>query len=419
MPPTAGLPAKITDFLPPWRLRGAQQKLTEFLAAQFSLPPLQLECSGTACLIIALETLKAMPQNKNRDEVVIPAYNCPLVPMAIARCGLKIRLCDTAPDSFDFDPKALAACVNDKTLALVPAHLGGQAADIAACAPLARRHGAYIIEDAAQAFGAPKAAGIGRRGDICFFSLAAGKGLTLYEGGLLTAKTAAMRAALAATSRRIVPSRFWFEARRMAEFFAYACFYRPWGLNFVYGAPRRRALKQSAWAKAAGDVFSFDIPLHRVSAWRAACGLRAARRLPQFLRQTEAQAAARLLKLRALAEQCRDASGSAKLRLIGAGAADKALWPFFMLLCADKADCARIMRRLWPSPHGVSRLFAGALADYAYLQPLLGKQDPAPNARSFAARMFTVSNSLWLANSRFEKLCHIIKQAFKQKGRTA
>jgi len=414
IPPTAGLPACFRDFLAPFarnkRDAGTKQLFTSYLAEQFSLPPLQLECSGTASLIIALETLKSLPQNKARDEVVIPAYNCPLVALAIAHCGLKIRLCDTAPDRFEFDEQALSACVSDKTLAIIPVHLGGQTANISALVPLARRQGAFIIEDAAQSFGSPvigKGHGIGAEGDIVFFSLAVGKGLTLYEGGLLTAKTAEMRGALRDMSRCYIPSRPLFEIKRIAELFGYACFYRPYGLPFVYGAPRRQALAKGDFEEAVGDMFSADIPLHRVSDFRAACGLRAAQRLPDFIKQTQKQAAARLPILRALA-----AETGGRLKIIGANQAAKAVWPFFMLLMPDEASRDRLMAKLWPLPYGASRLFIHALSDYDYLKPQLGAQNPVSNACDLAARMFTISNSLWLADSRFEKLCHIIKQAF-------
>lgn len=406
MPPTAGLPARLSDFLPRFGFWRGKRLLPEILARQFGLPPLRLECSGTAALIIALKTLQAMPENAGRDEVIVPAYNCPLVALAIAHCGLKPLLCDTVPDSFDFDLEKLRRCVSVKVLAIVPVHLGGQAANIAAVKPIARQCGAYIIEDAAQSLGAPAKAGIGRHGDIVFFSLAAGKGLTLYEGGLLTAKTAALRVALAAMSEEIIPARPLREAKRMAEFFAYGCFYRPAWLPLVYGAPRRRALAKGQMEKAVGDIFFPDIPLHKVSALRASWGVPAAKRLPQFLRCAREQARRRLPLLQKIAAK----SGGA-LRIAGAEKAENAAWPFFMLLLPDKRSRDALLQSLWPSPWGVSRLFIRALGDYGYLQPFLGVQPAAPNARNFAERMLTITNSPWLSNGRFEKLCHIIEQA--------
>jgi len=43
------------------------------------------------------------------------------------------------------------------------------------------------------------------RGDAGFFSFAAGKGLSLYEGGLWVARDKAMREALAQASAAVIP----------------------------------------------------------------------------------------------------------------------------------------------------------------------------------------------------------------------
>ena len=100
IPPTAGLPLHWRDLLPPWPGEFAQG-LADFLR----VPALGVECSGTASLIVILETLRRL---SGRKTVVIPAYTCPLVVLAAAHCGLQVRLCDVLPGSIDLDPEALA-----------------------------------------------------------------------------------------------------------------------------------------------------------------------------------------------------------------------------------------------------------------------------------------------------------------------
>ena len=71
------------------------------------------------------------------------------------------------------------------------------------------------------------------------------------------------------------------------------------------------------------------------------------------------------------------------------------------------------LKSLWSSPLGVTRLFMHALPDYNYL----GKIVPAthaPNARDFANRMLTISNSLWLDDERFGKICQTLELAVGQ-----
>ena len=67
--------------------------------------------------------------------------------------------------------------------------------------------------------------------------------------------------------------------------------------------------------------------------------------------------------------------------------------------CADAA-----LERLWTSRLGVSRLFIHALPDYDYLTTIVPRAD-VPNARDFAARTLTISNSLWLGDEDFEQVC--------------
>jgi dTDP-4-amino-4,6-dideoxygalactose transaminase len=64
------------------------------------------------------------------------------------------------------------------------------------------------------------------------------------------------------------------------------------------------------------------------------------------------------------------------------------------------------LNKLWDSGLGVSRLYIHALPDYPYLAGRLGSAD-TPNARDFASRMLSISNSLWLDDSMFE---HIASQ---------
>src|SRR6267378_1840536 len=123
VPPTAGLPLQWRDFLP----RGNTDSLETTLAAFLKTPTVQIECSGTAALIIALTTLKRM---SGRRSVIIPAYTCPLVALAVMHCGLHPAVCDLRTNSFDLCPEALERACNDDTLAVIPTHLGGRVADL-------------------------------------------------------------------------------------------------------------------------------------------------------------------------------------------------------------------------------------------------------------------------------------------------
>lgn len=400
VPPTAGLPLLKSDL----RWRG-DADLAGALARFIGAPEVLVECSGTSSLVIALTTLSRMaPQ---RRTVVVPAYTCPLVALAVARCGLKLALCDLAPQSFDLDPAALAALCGPDTLAVMPTHLGGRVSDVARVRILARAIGAWVIEDAAQALGAR----VGRRSvgldsDIAFFSLAVGKGLTIFEGGVLLARDATLRQKLREVSAELAPRRLGWELRRSAELLGYAALYRPSGLRRAYGDPLRRELAKGDWVAAAGEDFDNDIPLHTVGRWRRAVGVRALARLPAFLASAAERGRRRAVRL----------AGIKGLTVMGdspavTGAAGS--WPVLMVLMPDAASRDVAIRQLWGGGCGVSLPFVHTLADYERYAAVVPTAAPGalPNARDLASRLLAVSNSPWLDETRFENVCQALRSA--------
>ena len=395
LPPTAGLPLRPGD------LRPGAPALADNLAALLGTPPLQLECSGTAALLLALTTLRELQPQRRR--VVVPAFTCPLVAIAVQQAGLELELCDLRHGHCDMDPAALRAACDERTLAIIPTHLAGRVADVDDALAVARQVGAYVIEDAAQALGARRdGVSVGLAGDVGFFSLAAGKGLSIYEGGLLLARDPLLRERLARTAARLVPHNSGMEWKRRIELLGYAALYRPRGLRLAYGNPLRRALRRGDPVAAVGDDFPLTIPLHRVGRWRQAVGAHAAVRLPAFLDRLSAQAQRRLPRLRQI--------GGVELLDDPAGA--HGTWPFLLLLLPDRQRRDAALDQLWPSGYGVSRLFIHALPDYAYLAGIVPARD-VPHARDFAARSLTIGNSPWMTDADFEAVCAALEAVLR------
>lgn len=396
LPPTAGLPLTAAD-LRPW----GSADLAGALADWLRVPAVQLECSGTSALMVALAALKRLAPE--RTEVVIPAYTCPLVPLAIAASGLQPRLCDLRPDVPDMSPGHLRTLCGERTLAVVPTHLCGRVADVPAALECARAVGAYVIEDAAQALGARVAGeSVGWQGDLGFFSLAVGKGLTTFEGGVLLAREPALRAALLEESRASVrASRSW-ELRRSAELLGYALLYRPRGLGLAYGRPLRAALARGDWVQAAGDDFGDAIPRHTLGAWRRRVGRRALHRLAGFQAQLEIQARARMARLAAL-------PGVGVVRDWVPGT--RGVWPVLLLRLHSPAARDALLHAHWGAGLGLSLPFVHALPDYGRYDPVLAgaRGDDVPQARDWAARLLAVSNSPWLDEARFARLLQILQ----------
>ncbi len=391
MPPTAGLPIHWRDWWP------RRASLARVASQTLGLPELQLACSGTAALIVTLKTMLSLSQ---RRTVILPAFTCPLVVLAVAHCGLVVLLCDLKPDHFDLDLQHLANLLNENVLAVIPTHLGGRVADVKSVQQLAQPLGVYVIEDAAQALGATRhGLSVGLNGDAGFFSLAVGKGLSIFEGGLLLSNDVTLRSALQTTHQQLIHANARWECQRLLQLLGYTAFYHPFGLHAVYGQPLRRSLAQGNWIEAVGDDFDTEIPLHTLGTWRQSIGCQALARLPDFLHQTKQQALRRIERLAqidgltVLTDDLRGAEG---------------VWPFLMVLLPNEVRRNAALDQLWGKGLGVTRLFIHVLPDYHYLSYVVSSSD-TPNARNFAARLLTISNSPWLDDERFEHICQVLR----------
>ena len=110
---------------------------------------------------------------------------------AIERAGATPVLVDIEPDGFVMDPAALDAALRDpppgRPAAVLPVHLYGEPADLAAIGELARAQGLRIIEDCAQSHGAQyRGCATGSFGDIACFSFYPTKNLgALGDAGMI------------------------------------------------------------------------------------------------------------------------------------------------------------------------------------------------------------------------------------------
>jgi len=106
--------------------------------------------SGTDALLLALMALGLGPG----DEVLCPSFTFFATAGCVARVGATPVLCDSSPVTFNLDLRDAARRVTPRTRAIIPVHLFGQPADMDAVMALAKKHKLFVIEDAAQAFGA-------------------------------------------------------------------------------------------------------------------------------------------------------------------------------------------------------------------------------------------------------------------------
>ena len=143
-----------------------------------------MSCSnGTVALHLALLGLGLQPD----DEVLVPTLTFVAGANAVVYCGGKPVFIDSDPDIWCLDATQLEARITPKTRAIIAVHLRGHPADMAVIMDVARRHGLWVIEDAAQAHGAQvRGEPVGSIGDVGTFSFFGNKMLTTGEGGMVT-----------------------------------------------------------------------------------------------------------------------------------------------------------------------------------------------------------------------------------------
>ncbi|MFH1597613.1 MAG: DegT/DnrJ/EryC1/StrS family aminotransferase [Patescibacteria group bacterium] len=140
--------------------------------------------SGSDALLFALRAYEI----KDGNEVIVPAYTFVSTAEVVALERAKPVFVDIDPQTFNIDPDQIEEKITDKTKAIIPVHLYGQAAEMDTIMQIAQKHNLKVIEDAAQAIGAEykgkKVCSIGNIGCLSFFPA---KNLGAYgDAGMVT-----------------------------------------------------------------------------------------------------------------------------------------------------------------------------------------------------------------------------------------
>ena len=279
--------------------------------------------SGTDALLLALMALGLAAG----DEVITTPYTFFATAGTIARAGARPVFCDIEARSFNIDPAAVREFLQQqcerragelinrssgaRVRALMPVHLYGQCADMAALLDLAREFNLKVIEDAAQAIGADyldgrRAGSMGHIGCLSFFPT---KNLGAFgDAGMCTTQDAELaermrvlrvhggkpkyyhaliggnfrldeiQAAVLAVKLRLLDG--WTAARQRNAAWYAAAFsraglsgqiqppaatpgYRHTWNQYVIRAPRRDELKQFLGEQGVGTEIYYPVPLHR------------------------------------------------------------------------------------------------------------------------------------------------------------
>ncbi len=146
--------------------------------------------SGTDALYLALGALGIGPG----DEVILPTHTFIATTLCVSYTGAKPVFVDIEDTTYNMDPQAFKSAITDKTKAVIPVHIYGQAANMNEINAIAKEKGIKVVEDAAQAHGSTyNGKKIGSLGDVACFSFYPTKSLGAFgDGGIVLAKDQAV-----------------------------------------------------------------------------------------------------------------------------------------------------------------------------------------------------------------------------------
>lgn len=106
--------------------------------------------SGTDALLLPLMAYDVQPG----DEIITTPFTFISTSEVIALLRAKPVFVDIEDEAYNIDPVRIEAAITPKTKGIIAVDMFGQCADYDAINAIARKHGLFVIEDAAQSFGA-------------------------------------------------------------------------------------------------------------------------------------------------------------------------------------------------------------------------------------------------------------------------
>ena len=120
------------------------------------------------------------------DEIIMPSYTFVSTANAFVIHGAKCVFVDIRPDTMNINEKLIEDAITEKTRAIVPVHYAGVGCDMDVINDIAKRHGLFVIEDAAQGMCASyKGKSLGTLSDFGTYSFHETKNYSMGEGGAI------------------------------------------------------------------------------------------------------------------------------------------------------------------------------------------------------------------------------------------
>lgn len=158
-----------------WYIKGVEVEMFETAFAEY--------CGTDCCIGVGngldalMLSLKALDIGEG-DEVIVPSNTYIATALAVTYVGATPVFVEPDIRTFNINLTLIEASITEKTKAIIPVHLYGQACDMESVLQVAKKYQLKVVEDCAQAHGATyKGKKVGTFGDIAGFSFYPGKNL--------------------------------------------------------------------------------------------------------------------------------------------------------------------------------------------------------------------------------------------------
>lgn len=158
-----------------WYIEGKEDEAFEKSFAFYCEANYCVGCgNGLDALMLSLKALGVGAG----DEVIVPSNTYIATALAVTYVGATPVFVEPDIRTYNINPEKIEEKITDKTKAIMPVHLYGQACDMDPIMEIAKKYKLFVVEDCAQAHGATyKGRKIGSFGDAAGFSFYPGKNL--------------------------------------------------------------------------------------------------------------------------------------------------------------------------------------------------------------------------------------------------
>lgn len=157
-------------------------KVYEQMKRLLGVETMLLTTSGTTALEMAALLIDLEPG----DEVIVPSFTFSSTVNAFLLRGAKPVFCDIRPDTLNMDETLIEALITPRTRAIYCVDYAGIPCEMDAINAIAKKHGLFVIEDAAQAVGSKyKGQYAGTLSEFGCYSFHETKNYVMGEGGAI------------------------------------------------------------------------------------------------------------------------------------------------------------------------------------------------------------------------------------------